>query len=49
MNKFKVGDRVKYIGTDSDYKGKVGTIVIIESDNLPYGVKFDEKLLEVIV
>ena len=44
MNKFKIGDRVKYVGTNSDYKGKVGTIVTIDDDSIPYGVKFDEKV-----
>lgn len=44
MNKFKVGDRVKYVGTDSDYKGKVGTIVVIDDDDPPCGVEFDEKV-----
>ncbi len=44
MNKFKIGDRVKYIGTDSNYKGKVGTIVTIDDDSIPYGVEFDEKV-----
>ena len=44
MNKFKVGDRVKYIGANSNYKEKVGTIVAIDDDNFPYGVKFDEKV-----
>lgn len=41
---FKIGDRVKYVGTDSDYKGKVGTIIVIESDDPSYGVEFDEKV-----
>ena len=44
MNKFKVGDRVKYVGTDSNCKGKVGTIVTIDDDSIPYGVEFDEKV-----
>lgn len=44
MNKFKVGDRVKYIGADSNYKGKVGTIVTIDDDSIPYGIEFDEKV-----
>ena len=42
MSEFKIGDRVKYVGTDSDYKGKVGTIIVIESDDPSYGVAFDE-------
>lgn len=44
MSKFKIGDRVKYIGTNSYYKGKVGTIVTIDDDSMPYGVEFDEKV-----
>ncbi len=44
MSKFKIGDRVKYVGTDSDYKGKVGTIVIIDDGSIPYGVKFDREV-----
>lgn len=44
MRNFKVGDRVKYIGTNSNYKGKVGTIVIIDDDSVPYGIEFDEKV-----
>ena len=44
MRDFKVGDRVKYIGTNSNYKGKVGTIVTIDDDSIPYGVEFDEKV-----
>ena len=44
MNKFKVGDRVKYIGTNSNYKGKVGTIITIDDDSIPYGIEFDEKV-----
>ena len=44
MNKFKVGDRVKYIGANSNYKGKVGTIITIDDDSIPYGIEFDEKV-----
>ena len=44
MNKFKVGDRVKYIGIDENYNGKCGTIVAIDNDDLPCGVEFDEKV-----
>lgn len=44
MRDFKVGDRVKYIGTNSNYKGKVGTIVTIDDDSIPYGIEFDEKV-----
>lgn len=44
MSEFKVGDRVKYIGADSNYKGKVGTIVTIDDDSIPYGIEFDEKV-----
>lgn len=44
MSEFKIGDRVKYIGTNSNYKGKVGTIVTIDDDSIPYGIEFDEKV-----
>ena len=44
MSEFKIGDRVKYVGTDSNYKGKVGTIVTIDDDSIPYGIEFDEKV-----
>lgn len=44
MREFKVGDRIKYIGTNSNYKGKVGTIVTIDDDSIPYGIEFDEKV-----
>ena len=44
MSKFKIGDRVKYIGTNLNYKGKVGTIVTIDDDSIPYGIEFDEKV-----
>lgn len=40
--KFNVGDRV--IGTKRNLKDKKGTIVHIMNDNVPYGVKFDEKI-----
>ena len=44
MSEFKIGDRVKYVGTNSDYNGKCGTIIVIDNDvNISsYGVKFDE-------
>ena len=41
MSKFKIGDRVKYVGQIPELKGKVGTIVGVE-DNNDYGVAFDE-------
>lgn len=42
MSKFKIGDRVKYVGKMSELKGKVGTVV----DSLYHscGVAFDEYL-----
>lgn len=40
MSKFKIGDRVKYIGQIPELKGKVGTVVCFESND--YGVAFDE-------
>ena len=41
MSKFKIGDRVKYIGKMPKLKGKVGTVVSLESPNY-CGVVFDE-------
>ena len=41
MSKFKIGDRVKYVGRKPELKGKVGTVVSLESPNY-YGVAFDE-------
>lgn len=41
MSKFKIGDRVKYVGIMLELKGKVGTIVGVEDNNY-YGVAFDE-------
>ena len=40
MSKFKIGDRVKYVGTLCQLKGKVGTIVGVKANS--YGVAFDE-------
>lgn len=44
MNKFKIGDRVRYIGTDANYKGEIGTIVVTDDGSIPYGVKFDREV-----
>lgn len=46
MSKFKIGDRVKYIGTLSQLKGKVGTVVSVINQiyNGCLGVVFDEYL-----
>lgn len=41
MSEFKIGDRVKYIGQIPELKGKVGTVVRLESPN-SCGVVFDE-------
>ena len=41
MSKFKIGDRVKYIGQIPELKGKVGTIVSLKTLGR-YGVVFDE-------
>ena len=40
MSEFKIGDRVKYVGTLCQLKGKVGTIVGVKANS--YGVAFDE-------
>lgn len=47
MREFKVGDRIRYIGVDEDYKDKCGTIIVIDNsvNLLPYGVKFDERIV----
>lgn len=49
MSKFKIGDRVKYVGTSSQLKGKVGTVVDVINykaigDLSDIGVVFDEYL-----
>ena len=46
MSKFKIGDRVKYIGTLSQLKGKVGTVVSVinYTSYINWGVVFDEYL-----
>ena len=46
MSKFKIGDRVKYIGAPSQLKGKVGTVVSVINQiyNGCLGVVFDEYL-----
>ena len=41
MSKFKIGDRVKYIGQIPELKGKVGTVASLETLGR-YGVVFDE-------
>ena len=41
MSKFKIGDRVKYIGQIPELKGKVGTVMDVVPGNC-YGVVFDE-------
>lgn len=41
MSKFKIGDRVKYVGKMREFKDKVGTVVSLESHNC-CGVVFDE-------
>lgn len=42
MSKFKIGDRVKYVGKMPEFKGKVGTIVDFSYDRC--GVVFNEYL-----
>lgn len=44
MSKFKIGDRVRYIGVLPDLKGKVGTVVDVLNyfTNSNLGVVFDE-------
>lgn len=42
MSKFKIGDRVKYVGKMPEFKGKVGTIVDFSYDSC--GVVFNEYL-----
>lgn len=42
MSKFKVGDRVKYIGYYIPLKGKIGTIVLRDND-FDAGVEFDDR------
>lgn len=41
MSKFKVGDRVKYVGHHISLKGKIGTIVLRDND-FDAGVEFDD-------
>lgn len=43
MSKFKIGDRVMYIGQIPELKGKVGTVASLETLGR-YGVVFDEYL-----
>lgn len=43
MSKFKIGDRVKYIGQIPELKGKVGTVVSLRNPSC-CGVVFDEYL-----
>ena len=40
--KFKVGDRVVYVGTTVFGRGKKGTITSLKTDGLPYDVAFDD-------
>ena len=42
MSKFKIGDRVKYIGKMPELKGKVGTVLCLSDGNYDTGVAFDE-------
>jgi len=42
MAKFKVGDRVSSLQSWSF--GKVGTVVCVQNDDVPYLVEFDEKI-----
>ena len=42
MSKFKIGDRVKYVGELPQLNGKVGTIVYLKNNDC--GVAFDEYL-----
>lgn len=44
MSKFKIGDRVKYIGQIPELKGKVGTVVRPPDDYYDVGVAFDDRI-----
>ena len=44
MSKFKIGDRVKYIGQIPELKGKVGTVVRPAKDYHDVGVAFDDRI-----
>ncbi|MGN0378944.1 MAG: hypothetical protein ACI4EU_05095 [Butyrivibrio sp.] len=41
MSKFKIGDRVKFVGYEQLLKGKIGTVVVLGDDYLDAGVAFD--------
>lgn len=42
MSKFKIGDRVKYVGRNPELKGKVGTVVCLPDYCYDAGVAFDD-------
>ena len=44
MSKFKIGDRVKYVGREPELKGKVGTVVRPTDDYYDVGVAFDDRI-----
>lgn len=44
MSKFKIGDRVKYVGLILELKGKVGTVVRPPDDYYDVGVAFDDRI-----
>ena len=44
MSKFKIGDRVKYVGRKPELKGKVGTVVRPPDDYYDVGVAFDDRI-----
>lgn len=43
MSKFKIGDRVKYVGKIPEFKGMVGTVMDVAPGDC-YGIFFDEYL-----
>lgn len=44
VGKFKVGDRVKYLGYITSLKGKIGTVVCLKDDYYDAGVAFDDSM-----
>lgn len=43
MSKFKIGDRVKYVGCNISLKGKIGTILTMPCSHNAIGVVFDSR------
>lgn len=44
VGKFKVGDRVKYLGYITSLKGKIGTVICLRDDYYDAGVAFDDSM-----